>query len=158
MVNNASSGKLSFILLAVQPKWAKLEGGSNMFHLFPCSTIRFLVAYYWQQILDGEKSKGKFLYSAVSNPQVCSEHFTLTSLTDLFNQTPSQLLWEASSHMLQLMREDCSTTVNSQVVNTIAQGFNTAAQDLNPGPLIRESEALWDTLVLTSTEVGHKNK
>jgi len=28
-------------------------------------------------------------------------HFT--SLTDLFTQTPSQLLWEASSHMLQLM-------------------------------------------------------
>ena len=26
-------------------------------------------------------------------------HFT--SLTDLVNQTPSQLLWEASSHMLQ---------------------------------------------------------
>ena len=39
----------------------------------------------------------KFLYSAVSNPQDCSKHFT--SLTDLFNQTPSQLLWEASSHI-----------------------------------------------------------
>ncbi|KAK2173792.1 hypothetical protein NP493_848g01030 [Ridgeia piscesae] len=25
----------------------------------------------------------------------------------MFNQTPSQLLWEASSHMLQLMREGC---------------------------------------------------
>ena len=35
-------------------------------------------------------------------------HFT--SLTDLFTQTPSQLLWEASSHMLQLMREGCSYT------------------------------------------------
>ena len=35
-------------------------------------------------------------------------HFT--SLTDLFTQTPSQLLWEAFSHMLQLMREDCSST------------------------------------------------
>ncbi|KAK2161145.1 hypothetical protein NP493_1599g00001 [Ridgeia piscesae] len=33
-------------------------------------------------------------------------HFT--SLADLFTQTPSQLLWEASSHMLQLMREGCS--------------------------------------------------
>ena len=33
-------------------------------------------------------------------------HFT--SLTDLFTQTPSRLLWEASSHMLQLMREGCS--------------------------------------------------
>ena len=34
----------------------------------------------------------------------------ITSLADLFNQTPSQLLWEASSHMLQLMREGCSYT------------------------------------------------
>ena len=33
-------------------------------------------------------------------------HFT--SLADLFTQTPSQLLWEASSHMLQLMRDGCS--------------------------------------------------
>ncbi|KAK2192690.1 hypothetical protein NP493_25g05019 [Ridgeia piscesae] len=29
-------------------------------------------------------------------------HFTLYFPADLFNQTPSQLLWEASSHMLQL--------------------------------------------------------
>ena len=35
-------------------------------------------------------------------------HFT--SLTDLFTQTPSRLLWEASSHMLQLMHEGCSYT------------------------------------------------
>ena len=35
-------------------------------------------------------------------------HFT--SLTDLFTQTPSRFLWEASSHMLQLMRVGCSYT------------------------------------------------
>jgi len=35
-------------------------------------------------------------------------HFT--SLTDLFTQTPYRLLWEASSRMLQLMREGCSYT------------------------------------------------
>ena len=35
-------------------------------------------------------------------------HFT--SLTELFIQTPCRLLWEASSHMLQLMREGCSYT------------------------------------------------
>ena len=35
-------------------------------------------------------------------------HFT--SLTDLFTQTPSRLLWEASSHTLQLMREGNSYT------------------------------------------------
>ena len=45
-------------------------------------------------------------------------HFT--SLTDLFTQTPSRLLWEASSHMLQLMCErllvHISTTVYSQIL------------------------------------------
>ena len=35
-------------------------------------------------------------------------HFT--SLTDMFTQTPFQVLCEASSHMLQLMREGCLYT------------------------------------------------
>ena len=39
-----------------------------------------------------KKGKGKFLCSAVSNPQDCSKRFTLYSLADLFNQTPSQLI------------------------------------------------------------------
>ena len=83
-------------------------------------------------------------------------HFT--SLTDLFTQTPSQLLWEASSHMLQLMHEDCSYTypplsiarysftqmneLEQRRVKKLAQGSNTAAQDSNLGPLIREPKAL----------------
>ena len=74
-------------------------------------------------------------------------HFT--SLTDLFTQTPSRLLWEASSHMLQLMHEGCSNTypplsiarysfiqlseLKECRVNKLAQGFNIAAQDSNPG-------------------------
>ena len=74
-------------------------------------------------------------------------HFT--SLTDLFTQTPSRLLWEASNHMLQLMREGCSYTypllsiarysfiqlseLEQYRVKKLAQGFNTAAQDSNPG-------------------------
>ena len=32
------------------------------------------------------------------------------TLTDLFTQTPSRILWEASSHMLQLMHGDYSYT------------------------------------------------
>ena len=83
-------------------------------------------------------------------------HFT--SLTDLFNQTPSGLLWEASNYMLQLMCERCSYTYTplslarysfiqlseqeQYRVKKIAQGFNTAAQDSNPGSHSRESEAL----------------
>ena len=69
-------------------------------------------------------------------------HFT--SLTDLFTQTPSRLLWEASSHMLQLMREGYSYTypplciarysfiqlgeLEQCRVKKPAQGFNTAAR------------------------------
>ena len=83
-------------------------------------------------------------------------HFT--SLTDLFTQTPSRLLWKASSHMLQLMREGCSYTypplsiarysfiqlseLEQCRVKKLAKGFNTAAQDSNLGSRSRESEAL----------------
>ena len=50
-----------------------------------------------------------FLYSCFQSLGLLSAlHYT--SLTDLFKQTPSHLLWEASSHMLQLMREGCSYT------------------------------------------------
>ena len=74
----------------------------------------------------------------------------IISLADLFNQTPSQLLWEASSHTLQLMRKGCSYTypplsiarysfiqlngLEQCRVKKLAQGFNTGAQDSNPGP------------------------
>ena len=85
-----------------------------------------------------------------------SLHFT--SLTDLFTQTPSRLLLEASSHMLQLMREGCSHTypplsiarysfiqlseLEQCRVKKLAQGFNATAQDSNPGSRSRESEIL----------------
>ena len=83
-------------------------------------------------------------------------HFT--SQTDMFTQTPFRLLWEASSHVLQLMREGCSYTypplsivrhsfmqlseLEQCRVKKLAQGFNTASQDSNPGSRSRESEAL----------------
>ena len=83
-------------------------------------------------------------------------HFT--SLTDLFNQTSSRLLWEAFSHMLQLKCKGCSYTypplsmvrysliqlseLEQCTVKKLAKGFNTAAQDWVPGSRSRESEAL----------------
>ena len=83
-------------------------------------------------------------------------HFT--SLTDLFTQTPYRLLWEASSHMLQLMREGWLYTYAPLSIarysfiqlseleqckeKKLAQDLNTAAQDSNPGSRSRESEAL----------------
>ena len=85
----------------------------------------------------------------------------LATLTDLFNQTQSRLLWGASSHMLQLLLvmgdgylytySPLSIARYSFIqlsaleqcrVKKLAQGFNTAAQDLNPGSLSRESGAL----------------
>ena len=82
----------------------------------------------------------------------------VTSLTDLFTQTPSQLLWEASSHMLHLMREGCLYTypplsiasysyiqlseLEQCRVNKLAQGFYTVAHDSNPGSRSRESGTL----------------
>ena len=73
--------------------------------------------YHSTQLLQHESmtqpctpSKGKFLYSAVLRTVQSALHFT--SLTDLFTQTPSRLLWEASSHMLQLMREAARTHIH----------------------------------------------
>ena len=95
------------------------------------------------------------LYPVLRNVQ-SALHFT--SLTDLFTQTPSLLLWEASIHMLQLMREGCPYTYPplsmarysfiqpSELaqcrVKNLAQGFNTAAQDSNPSSRSREPGVL----------------
>ena len=83
-------------------------------------------------------------------------HFTF--LTDMFTQTPSRLLWEASSHMLQLIREGCSyiypplSTVRYSFIQLSeleqcrlkkhAQGFNTAAR-IRTRVLIVESTKLY---------------
>ena len=83
-------------------------------------------------------------------------HFT--SLTDLFTQTPSRLLWEASNHMLQLMHKGCSYTylplsivrysfiqlseLEQCRVKKLAQGFNTAAR-IRTRVLVVESSKLY---------------
>ena len=83
-------------------------------------------------------------------------HFT--SLTDLFTQIPSRLLWEASSHMLQLMREGCSYTypplsivrysfkqlseLEQCRVKKLAQVFNAAAR-IRTRVLVVESPKLY---------------
>ena len=67
---------------------------------------------------------GKVLYSIVFSPQDCSKHFTRYFPADLFNQTPSQPLLEASSHAainaLRLLIQ-ISTTVYSQVLSHTAE-------------------------------------
>ena len=83
-------------------------------------------------------------------------HFT--SLTDLFTQKPARLLSEASSHMLQLMREGCSYTypplsmvrysfeqlseLEQCRVKKLAQDFNTAAR-IRTRVLVVESPKLY---------------
>ena len=80
-------------------------------------------------------------YPALRTVQSALQHFT--SLTDLFTQTPSRLLWEASSNMLQLMHSFIQLSELEQCrVKKLAQGFNIAAQDSNPGFRSRESETL----------------
>ena len=102
--------------------------------------------------------KGKFLYSAVSNPQDCSKHFTLyfpdrsvqsdtisTSLGSIkpyttinarrlsYTYPPLSIVRYTFIKLSEL--EQCR-------VKNLAQCFNIAAQDSNPGPLSRESSAL----------------
>ena len=60
------------------------------------------------ELVKNVKSSSYIAQYPVVRTVQCALHFT--SLTDLFTQTPSRLLWEASSHMLQLMREGCSYT------------------------------------------------
>ena len=96
-------------------------------------------------------------------------HFT--SLTDLFTQTPSRLLWEASSHMLQLMHEGCSYTYSPLSiarysfiqlsvleqcrVKKLAQSYDTAAR-IRTRVLVVESPELypWATAFYTSHDNG----
>ena len=75
--------------------------------------------------------------------------------------------------MLQLMHEDCSYTypplstarysfrqlseLEQCRVKKRAQGFNTAAQDLNPGSLSRKSEALPEPLRSTMKKLISSN-
>ena len=89
------------------------------------------------------KVKGKFLYSAVSSPQDRSKRFTLYFLDrPVHSDTISaslgsiQPLSIARYSFIQLSElEQCRVT-------KLAQGFNTAAQDSNPGSLSQGSEAL----------------
>ena len=57
-----------------------------------------------------QKEKGQFLLAQYPVLRTAHSALHFTSLTDLFNQTLSQLLRETSSHMPQLMRDNCSFT------------------------------------------------
>ena len=59
----------------------------------------------------GEKKANSYIaqYPIVRNVQ-SALHFTSLTMTDLFTNTQSRFLREASSHMLQLMCEGCSYT------------------------------------------------
>jgi len=118
--------------------WNKGQGGGNIADIF----IRYL--------------KGKILYSPIL--RIVQSAWRFTPLADLFTQTLPQLLWVASSHMLQLMRDDWSYTYQLMSiarypllhlfilkqfgVKNIFQGFNTAARVSNSDFLSRETEYL----------------
>ena len=85
-----------------------------------------------------------------------ASHFT--PLADQFNQSLSQFLWQASGHMLQLMREWWSYTyqtlsitkfsftrpseLEQNTIKQLPQGVNTVAQDSKRVPLSQETEDL----------------
>ena len=63
-----------------------------------CSSIAFMMSGEAGWVQQGQQVyvfKGMFLYSAVSCPLDRSKRFTLHPLADLFNPTPTRLLWEA---------------------------------------------------------------
>ena len=120
------------------------------------SGVLSILSLLWLERKAGKQASSYITQYPVHRTVQSALHFT--SLTDLFNQTPYRLLWEASSHMLQLMCEGCSYIYSSMSiakysfiqlseleqcrVKETSQGFNTAAQDSNPGSRSRESEAL----------------
>ena len=65
--------------------YAKIHGLLSLAQLFEPKLLSNYLYYYLL--------KDKFFYIAVSIPQDCSKHFSLYSLADLFNGTPSRLLW-----------------------------------------------------------------
>ena len=66
--------------------------------------------------------------------------FHFTSLADLFNQTLSQLLWEASSHTLPLVRKARTHIRQLSELEqcTVLKLALLTAQNLNQGPLRRD--------------------
>ena len=119
---------------------------------------RYTVSLQCTSIYTCKKAKASSYIAQYPILRTAQSALHFTSLTNLFNQTPSRLLREASSHLLQLMRECCSYTypplsiarysfiqlsgLEQRRVNKLAQGFNTEAHDSNPGSRSRESEAL----------------
>ena len=93
-------------------------------------------------------------YCAVPSAQKSQGASHFTSLEDQFNQ----FLWEASSHMLQLMRERWSNTyhplsiamysftqrseLEQNRIKQLPQCLNTNAQDSKPVPISQETEDL----------------
>ena len=53
---------------------------------------------------------GKFYIAQYPDLGTVQSTLHFTSVTDMFTQTPSWLLWEVASHIQQLMHEGCSYT------------------------------------------------
>ena len=102
--------------------------------------------------------KGKFLYNTVSSPHDHSKRLTLYFPDRPVHSHTISASLGSIQYMLQLMRESCSyrypplsivrysfiqlSKLEQCRVTKLAQGFNTAAQDSNPGSRSRESEVL----------------
>ena len=78
------------------------------------------------------KREGKFLYSTISYPQDSSEHLTLYSLAEQFNQTPfCFVLGSIEIYMLLLMWEDYSYRIQTQVLFVESLQYHWATQHMS---------------------------
>ena len=77
---------LKDLLMKWNVTWSRLSGPSKYMTWCPIHLNVYNISAY------------KFLYSTVVHPQDCSKRLTVYSPVDVFNLTPSWLLWEAPSH------------------------------------------------------------
>ena len=133
-------------------------------YLMMDSLIMKMCFDYDTRFLRWALSKSSFYIAQYPVLSTIQSALHITSLTDLFTQTPSRLHWEASSHMLQLMREGCSCTypplsivrysfkqlseLEQCRVKKLAQGFNTAVR-IRTRVIVVESPKLYPWTTLT---------
>ena len=91
---------------------------SPQLHLIDEHTV-YIRMYRLNYNVRRKKVKVRFYIAQYPVLRTAQSALHFTYLTDLFNQRPSQLLWEACNHLLQLMCErllvHIVTTVYSQI-------------------------------------------
>ena len=105
IVHDQNSGSIYFYFHLIYLSVLELEFVLKFLYFYlvscACQTIKYIPS-------KNVKTSSYIAQYLILRTVQSALHFT--SLTDLFTQPPPRLLWEVSSHMLQLMREGCSYT------------------------------------------------